>query len=124
MGALYVLNPTKSPLALAINEEMVGSIRGCSSSGYKPFSTWISITRREEAGNPHLGENTLRVTFEETPRACYLFPFTLPRGSFSIEEDVVAVAMRGCLVLTTQSGGQLKPNPLPILVPPLPPTDK
>jgi hypothetical protein len=123
MGALYVFNPTTSPLALAINEEQVGSIRPCSASGYKPFFTRLNISRYEEPESPHLGENTLRVTFESEPRATYIFPFTLPRG-FSIEEDVVAFATRGFLILTNQAATQLKPNPVPIPGFPLHPTDQ
>jgi hypothetical protein len=114
MGSLFVFNPTISFLALAINDEQVGSLRPCPVSSYKPFGTSFGITKYEEPGSPHLGENTLRVTFESEPRITYLFPFTLQSPYFSFEEDVVAFALRGCLMLTAQSGAPLKPNPLPI----------
>lgn len=113
MGALYIFNPTTSPLAIELNGNTVGSIRPCSPSGYKPFSTWVSRTRAPEPGKPSFGENTLGLKFEAEPRAAYVFPFILPRG-YSLEEDVVAFALRGCLILTTPSGAPLTPNPLPI----------
>lgn len=113
MGALYIFNPTTSPLALEINGERVGSVRPCSPAGYKPFSTWVSRTRAPEPGKPSFGDNTLSLTFEADPRTTYVFPFNLPR-SYLIEEDVVAFALRGWLILTTQSGAPLTPNPLPI----------
>jgi hypothetical protein len=123
MGALYILNPTTSSLALAINEERAGSLRSCSSPGYQPSATSLEITRREEQGTAHLGQNTLLVTFESEPRIPYLFRFTLDPSHFSIKEDVVSFAMRGYLLLTAQSGTQLTPNPLLIPGSPLHPTD-
>lgn len=113
MGALYVFNPTTSPLILELNGERVGSVRPCSPAGYKPFSTWISRTRAPEPGKPSFGENTLSLTFEADPRKTYVFQFTMPRSSL-LEEDVVAFALRDWLILTTQSGAPLPENPMPI----------
>ncbi len=124
MGALYVFNPTESPLLLTINGEQVGSLRACSAaSGYKPFGTWLTITKRdEEPGTPHLGKNTLGVLFEN-PRASSLFSFSLSSEYFSLEEDAIAFVLRDWLILTTQAGLQLRPNPLPVPASPFHPTD-
>lgn len=113
MGALYIFNPTTSPLAFEINGERAGSVRPCSPVGYKPFSTWVSRTRAPEPGKPSFGENTLKLTFEASPPATYTFPFDLPRA-YPLEEDVVAFAVHDWLILTTPSGNPLPPNPLPI----------
>jgi hypothetical protein len=111
MGALYIFNPTTSPLALEINGERAGSIRPCSPAGYKPFATSVNRTHSPEPGKPSFGENILKTTFEADPRTTYAFSFTLPRG-YPLEEDVVAFALRDWLILTTPSGNPLKPNPL------------
>ncbi len=117
MGALYIFNPTTSALSLEINGGEAGSLRACSLTGYKPFGIRVSRVHTPQAGQPGFGENTLSVTFEADPRQTYVFPFTIP-ASCLLGEDVVAFALRSRLILTTQSGAPLEPNPLPIPAPP------
>lgn len=113
MGALYVFNPTSSSLYLEINGGEAGSLRPCPPTGYKPFGIWVSRVHAPEDGQPGFGKNTLSVRFEAAPQHTYVFPFTIPRSCL-LGEDVVAFALRDWLILTTQSGAPLEPNPLPI----------
>lgn len=118
MGSLYVGNPTSALAAYQVNGLAIAPGRpfapGPKPPPYTPYFVFVVIEPDLGPGVVGYGDNTLDVSFSDTvkPHDDYAFGFTVQRGTWSVDDDLIAYVYRGLLMLMTPRGVPLPPNPL------------
>jgi hypothetical protein len=128
VGQLYIANPSSAFVDYQVNGGAIPLpgrpfANGPKPPPYTPYFVFAGIERDLGPGIVGYGSNVLSATFRDMsgPREHYTFTFTVQRGAWSIEDDLIAYVCRGLLMLMTPRGMRLPPNPLLIKAQPASP---
>lgn len=115
MAQLYIANPSTARVEYRLNGGAIQAGRPMR-PGAPPWFSVAATCRRPDLGVAGYGVNTFTATFSDETTDGFPFAFALDRGAYSTDDDLIAYAFRGPLLLMTAGGTEQAPNPL--LIPP------
>lgn len=119
MGRLCIANPSSTTTYYWINDGAILTGRpfatGPRPPAFTPYFVFADIRREPDPGVLGYGPNLISAQFQDTlPQNHCTFEVVLMRGTWSIDDDLIAYPCRGWLLLMTPRGMALAPNPLMI----------